>query len=314
MKRMSLVFVGMLAAACGQMKASPITPDAAVADAGPINAQPFSDNHALAILIGQAWTGTETADTGHGENGSINVTFFSSGEDGYVSARIQFVGLLETVNGVLSGTLGNLSIIADPGQSPRGTRCQYGAQGTRREETERGGGMIEVIEGRYDGRGPAPCPNKAGTFRLQRPLQPQPCMGGKTYTFPPQSYVAVFPLGFPNPWYPFALPQVPFAIPAGQWHFDAVTGDNHSAKMDGTQAFEIVQFALYGTGDKLLATVGPTQDVPDNADIRDSDLGSVTLTEPVVSMKAIHGYTGPPVLEPTHSVYPMALTYSCPVR
>lgn len=307
----TLLAAALLFSACSGFTKGPTAPDAPpVSSFAPL---PMHDA-ALRLLVGADWTGVETADVGHGENGTLNATFYSGGADGYVSARLQFQGRLETVNGSLSGTLDNLAIVADASGTPTGTRCQYGAHGVRAEETGRGGGQIEVIAGRYEGRGPDPCPNKAGTFRLQRPLIPPPCVGGGTLPFAPGQFLAVFPPDFPNPWYPFALAPVPFTIPIGQWSFSAVTGDDHALKHDPPQLFEIVQFALYGAGGNLLGTLGPTIDVPDAVDRQDSPLGSLTLAEAVASVKVSHGYVGPPVTDPTHSVYPVSLTFTCPVR
>jgi hypothetical protein len=152
------------------------------------------------------------------------------------------------------------------------------------------------------------------------PVPPTPpgrvCTGSGTYPFQPGSYLAMFPVDYPDRWYPSAVGPFTYSIPAGSWRISATTGDNHSEKVgeypEGAdpQQHESGNIEFYA-GSQLLATSGATTDVPTHADVMVTDLGVITFTKPVTAIRVVHA--GPvPATEPNDSFYPVALSYSCP--
>jgi len=304
-KSVSLIVVSVLLSACDITKGgNPIVPSE-VESAPPVSVG--ASGRLASVLIGKVWSGMQIpACPECGEGGPIAMEF-SSLSPSMIVGQLRYAAQNGAIyHATVTGSVDAMAITVLPGENPQNTLCGYRASGSLNADATR-------IEGTFSGYGPGPnCNGKRGSFWVNADILP--CTGGGTYVYQGNQHLAIYPPGWPNPEYPFSLPAVPFAIPAGEWAFVAFTGDEHSIKQDGPQAFEIVQFALYGMGDKLLGTVGPTIDVPDDKDSQESPLGTRTLTEPVVSIKAIHGYTGPPVEAPTHSVYPISLSYGCPVR
>lgn len=146
--------------------------------------------------------------------------------------------------------------------------------------------------------------------KLTPPVNPI-CTGGGTFFFPVRSYIAKFPADFIGAWYPESV-SLSLFIPNGTWRIKMETGDEHALKNDGTQGHEQGIPAFPGG-----PTLGPTNDVPDDADSIVTDYGNVTFAANVMMMN--FGEFGPrPLLaaeggEPTDSFYPILVTYSCPV-
>jgi len=274
-------------------------------------------DRSLATLTGADWIGAEEAFENHGESGDIVVTIQVS-SDTTISGRIKFVGKTETIVGSVSGDLQGLRLVADAGQSPTGTRCEYSANAAYTVESG-----TEILSGIYQGRGPDPCPNKAGRFRVTRKLI---CVGGATLNFSPNEQhpelgnrLAVYPSGS-GP-LPGQLPIRDFAIPAGTWDFAVGTIDpGHVDWMtedpDNEQTEERVILPLYdAVSSALLHTLGPTDDVPwKSADLVVTTFRNVVLSSAVGSVKVIHAFLGQPVAKPLHSVEIRFVTYSCPTR
>lgn len=136
-------------------------------------------------------------------------------------------------------------------------------------------------------------------------VDPPPCVGGDHLPFPLDAYIASFPPNYPDPFLPTSVGPFPFTIPAGTWHLTAVTGDNHSTKQDGTQLHEQGHFVT----DTGISTIDTT-DVADDQDAQGTDLGVITFPATVHAISFVH--INIPVTEPTDSVRPIVLTYSCP--
>jgi hypothetical protein len=147
------------------------------------------------------------------------------------------------------------------------------------------------------------------------PPVPPMCTATSTLTFPPGSYMATFPVGYPDPWFPSELGPFSFAIPAGSWRISSTTGDDHIEKIgeyppgQDPQQHESAIYEFYA-GAQLLATSGATTDVPTNADVISTDLGVMVFTKPVTSIRVKHA--GPISEFPNDSFYPLTLTYGCP--
>ncbi len=147
------------------------------------------------------------------------------------------------------------------------------------------------------------------------PPPPPICSGGGSFDWPSNSYVAKFPVGFPNPWYPEVLPTLQVVIPAGTWVLTATTGDNHSAKPDeypigqDPQQHESVVLNVGGQ------VTGSTLDVPLSRDIQITVLGTFTFASPVTSVVAsTAGQTyidGEGREQPNDSVKAISLAYAC---
>jgi hypothetical protein len=137
---------------------------------------------------------------------------------------------------------------------------------------------------------------------------PPACVAPGTFTFPAGSAIARFPIGFPSPWLPEEIGPFAFSVPLGVWHITAVTGDNHvgpDGKNDATQAHEIGSFVLSNG-----QVIGPTLDVPDQANVQPTDFGLVQFISGFSSFRFVHaGPVNPP--EPTDSFFPISITFTC---
>lgn len=146
---------------------------------------------------------------------------------------------------------------------------------------------------------------------------PPPCIGDcapkltcpppVTIQFPPNSYIARFPLGFVNPWYPREIGPFPFIVPLADFGYriTGVTYDPHSVKQDGTQDGERGTY-VFNNG----WTLGPTDDIPDNADYAVTDFGVRGLISSISSVRFVHAVEGYPDT-PTDSFEPVSLTFTC---
>ncbi|MEP7306991.1 MAG: hypothetical protein ABJA98_15860 [Acidobacteriota bacterium] len=147
------------------------------------------------------------------------------------------------------------------------------------------------------------------------PPVPPVCSGSSTLRFPQGSYIATFPVGYPDPWYPSQLGPFSFSIPAGSWSFTSTTGDEHIEHAgeyppgQDPQQHESVKYEFYA-GAELLATSGATTDIPTDVDVMFTNLGVLTFAKPVTAIRVIHA--GPISEFPNDSLYPVTLTYSCP--
>lgn len=139
-----------------------------------------------------------------------------------------------------------------------------------------------------------------------------PCVGpcGKTscpvpltFTFPAGSFLARFPLDYPEPWYPESLGPFAFAVPDGWYRVTSLDGDEHARKNDGPQD----ERGLYKTSSGQV--IGPTNDVPDELDEIATDHGVVHVVG-FSSLRFEHAHVEP-VSEPTGSFYPVAVTFAC---
>lgn len=258
----------------------------------------------LSLVIG-SWYGEETATVG--ESGTLTVNFTQTpGTDPNVSAGAVWIGksgILAT--GTITGQLPTVTITVTSIQGP-GTACGYTASATLNTQTTTHHGQTfapnTLFTGEYHGTGPGVCGTKAGTFWLTGNSQ-QACTGGGQVNFPADAMIAMFPVGFPNPWLPSSVGPFPFALPPGEWHVVAVTGDTHSLKQDGTQAHEQGHF-VFNNG---VVTIDTT-DIQDDQDYQGTDLG--LLVGPTTSVSFVH--YAETVTEPTDSLRPVSLAYSCP--
>lgn len=153
------------------------------------------------------------------------------------------------------------------------------------------------------------------------PLPPvEQCLGGGSFDFPSDSYVAKFPAGYPMPWYPETLPPLMVNIPRGTWMLVVKTGDNHSGKLNeypqpqfpaGFDPQQHESVSLSGNG----ASLGQTLDVPANRDTQITVLGPVTLTSPItgiVATTAGQTFVWDGVEQPNDSVKIISISYACP--
>jgi hypothetical protein len=262
----------------------------------------------LSLVIG-SWYGEETATVG--ESGTLTVNFTQQpGADPNVSANAVWIGksgILAT--GTIQGQLPTVTITVTSIQGP-GTACGYTASATLNTQTTTHHGQTfapnTLFTGEYHGTGPGVCATKAGTFWLTGNSQ-QACTGSGQLNFPLDAYIAMFPVGFPNPFLPSSVGPFPFSIPAGTWHLVAVTGDLHSQKQDGPQLHEQGHF-VFDTG----VTTIDTTDIQDAQDLQGTDLGVLTFAAPASSVSFVHYVET--VTEPTDSLRPVSLAYSCPAQ
>lgn len=134
------------------------------------------------------------------------------------------------------------------------------------------------------------------------PPPPPSCPPPLTFTFPAGSYIARLPADV-VPFYPSEVGPFAFAVPAGLYRVTAVTGDEHGRKDDGPQdeRGNIVTDAAQ--------SIGPTNDVPDDADVAFTDFGVLPVAA-FGSFRFVHAVTGP-VDSATDSFYPVSLTFTC---
>lgn len=147
-------------------------------------------------------------------------------------------------------------------------------------------------------------PRSACRLPPSEPIPPPPpsCPPPLTFTFPAGSYIARFPADV-VPFYPSEVGPFAFAVPAGLYRVTAVTGDEHGRKDDGPQdeRGNIVTDAAQ--------SIGPTNDVPDDADVAFTDFGVLPVAA-FGSFRFVHAVTGP-VDSATDSFYPVSLTFTC---
>lgn len=143
------------------------------------------------------------------------------------------------------------------------------------------------------------------------PPPTEPSCVSKTFTFGGSPYIARFPTGYPDPWYPEEIGPFYFYVPVAVYDITTVSGDNHvgdgppPGKNDGPQWHEIFDF-LFNNGWVL----GPTDDVPDDVNSVVTHFGRRAMISPITSFIVRHaGPTNPP--EPTDSVYPISITFTC---
>lgn len=169
-------------------------------------------------------------------------------------------------------------------------------------------GTFDVAFAVVDSRGASGGTSAAVSCRIR--IDPPPCVDGLPLIFPPHNGIASYPPGVPeNPDYPTQRGPFPYAIPAGTWRIQAVTGDDHLTKRDPAQLHEQLDFVT----DTLLV-IGNTTDVPDDRVEYSrilTDFGNVTFTRAVSTILVRHSPF--PVTEPNDSVEPISFTYSCPV-
>jgi hypothetical protein len=304
LKKLFVYFLLVGAIACnkggGVTTINPLSPS--ITSNEPTGFAPLPTNvRALASLAGDTWYGEETADPGHGENGTINMTVFTATAEGYISARLQFSNGAVVVNGSLSGDLNQLVIVADP-KIGGGSWCNYSASGKRTVEGDR-----EFIRGRYTGSGPGPCQNKQGGFVLSRAVV---CNFEEILPFlPPNNAMALVPPNWPNPqdYPPQSLEIVAFKVPTLKLDWDFVTG--HFSYPDVHQAHEVVRVeALSAEGVSLRTFI--TNDVEDGELVHLTRFTGEQFSEPVAFLRVSHGWDGS-VSVPDHSVSIQSILARC---
>jgi hypothetical protein len=98
---------------------------------------------------------------------------------------------------------------------------------------------------------------------------------------------------------------VPLALPAGSWDVHLVSYDDHSNKTHQTQLEE--RWFLQGwLGDSIVFTSPATADLPENTDVRDYFVGSLTTSQAIDKVLAVHAAY--PSDEP-HSVAPLCAAF-----
>jgi hypothetical protein len=140
------------------------------------------------------------------------------------------------------------------------------------------------------------------------------CPADVTFNFPPDSWVARFPFGYENPWYPDHIGPLgmPQSLPVGTWTATVLTHDDHALKQDGPQHHEEGRLKLYAGGTQQAFT-GPTNDIPDGVDDERSILGPFTTTLVVNSIEFDHEglVTGFYPSKPTNSFRPVSVMFHC---
>lgn len=123
------------------------------------------------------------------------------------------------------------------------------------------------------------------------------------------SWMAIFPLGFANPWYAEQLGPFPLTagLQPGTYRLDAMTGDPEHwtfPDLSDDQKHEQVRFRFGPSGIVSAATT----DVPENEVLAASYLGEITVTEWQGTLTVEHA--GARRAVPAESVQPVSLTWT----
>ncbi len=148
----ALLVVALLSVGCNRMlPTAPEAPEQAPqATDGASRIQPLS-------TVSGTWVGNQTANEGHGDNGTLWVKVGSALDTATaIDAKITWISrdLNATVDGKVTGTLADLHVDSD-------YKCHFRA--TAAVDDQKG-----VMFGNYTASGPGQCPNQNGSFTLYR--------------------------------------------------------------------------------------------------------------------------------------------------
>ncbi len=112
-----------------------------------------------------------------------------------------------------------------------------------------------------------------------------------------------------DPW-PTVTPEAAVDLPAGEVSIpEAVSTDSYPERVDVTQSSEIWELQFIAADGSVIATSSPTPDLPDFVESASwsGSLGTVTLSEPAVAIRANHRPDIAPDGSP-NSVHPTGIT------
>lgn len=99
---------------------------------------------------------------------------------------------------------------------------------------------------------------------------------------------------------------VPVTVAPGRYRVSVISWDSHSTKPGQNQKGEQWFLQLWA-GDSLIATLGPTPDLPEDVDIAGFDLGLTDVPATLTAVKAVHAHY--PDDEP-NSIVPLCVSFS----
>jgi hypothetical protein len=103
---------------------------------------------------------------------------------------------------------------------------------------------------------------------------------------------------------------VPVSLAPGSYEVSVYSWDAHSAKTHQAQTKEQWYLELWGAGTTPVMVLAATPDLPEDVDLAGYHMGTLTITQPVTAVRAVHA-AYPDEFEP-HSVAPLCAVFTAP--
>jgi hypothetical protein len=103
---------------------------------------------------------------------------------------------------------------------------------------------------------------------------------------------------------------VPVSLAPGSYEVSVYSWDAHSAKTHQAQTKEQWYLELWGAGTTPVMVSAATPDLPEDVDLAGYHMGTLTITQPVTAVRAVHA-AYPDEFEP-HSVAPLCAVFTAP--
>ena len=101
---------------------------------------------------------------------------------------------------------------------------------------------------------------------------------------------------------------VPVSLAPGSYEVSVYSWDAHSAKTNQAQTKEQWYLELWGAGTTPVMVSAATPDLPEDVDLAGYHMGTLTITQPVTAVRAVHA-AYPDEFEP-HSVAPLCAVFT----